>query len=140
MGMQPSSGRGGLIADINVTPFVDVMLVLLIIFMVTAPMLTQGVDVELPQTKAVKTLPEDKDHLVLSIKEDGTIWLDEYEVPQGELGGYLQKLVSGQKKELYLRADKDVAYGVVVRVMGEVKDAGIDRLGVVAEPPAKDES
>lgn len=125
---------GGYLAEINVTPFVDVMLVLLIIFMVTAPLLTQGVEVNLPQTKAVKALPKDSDHLVLSVKKDGKLFLDEYEVDREQLQGQLKRLVADQKKDLFLRADKEVAYGVVVEVMGEVKAAGIDKLGVVAEP------
>ncbi|WP_018123917.1 protein TolR [Desulfovibrio oxyclinae] len=123
----------GYLAEINVTPFVDVMLVLLIIFMVTAPLMTQGVEVDLPQTRSVRNLPQDKDHLVLSVKADGTIMLDKYEVPEGELGDFLQRLVASQNKQLFLRADKSVAYGVVVDVMGEVKAAGIDKLGIVAE-------
>ncbi|NJB67367.1 biopolymer transport protein TolR [Desulfobaculum xiamenense] len=126
--------RKGFISEINVTPFVDVMLVLLIIFMVTAPLMTQGLEVDLPQTKTVRTLPKDKDHMVLTIKKDGSVYLDEYKVPAGELGGHLERLVKAENKFLYLRADKAVPYGVVVSVMGEVKTAGIDRLGVVAEP------
>ncbi len=125
---------GGYLAEINVTPFVDVMLVLLIIFMVTAPLLTQGVEVNLPQTKAVKALPKDSDHLVLSVKKDGKLFIDEYEVDRDQLQGQLKRLVADQKKDLFLRADKEVAYGVVVEVMGEIKAAGIDKLGVVAEP------
>jgi len=120
-------------AEINVTPFVDVMLVLLIIFMVTAPMLTQGVDVDLPKTRSVRTLPAGSDHLVLSIKKDGSIFLDEYGVTFDDLRQHLTNLVVTQKKQLYLRADKDVAYGVVVKVMGEIKSVGIEKLGVVAE-------
>lgn len=123
----------GYLAEINVTPFVDVMLVLLIIFMVTAPLMTQGVEVDLPKTRTVRNLPQDKDHLVLSIKADGTLMLDKYEVPSGELEDFLTRLVASQKKQLFLRADKSVAYGVVVDVMGEIKAAGIDKLGIVAE-------
>jgi biopolymer transport protein TolR len=122
------------LAEINVTPFVDVMLVLLIIFMVTAPMLTQGVDVDLPQTKAVETLPDDTEHLVLSIKPDETIWLDEYQVEMVDLQDHLARLVTSQNKQLYLRADKTVPYGIVVQVMGEVRAAGIQNLGIVALP------
>lgn len=124
---------GGFLNEINVTPFVDVMLVLLIIFMVTAPLMTQGVEVDLPTTRTVKNLPQDSEHLVLSIKKDGTLFLDEYQVGLEELEVHLQRLVSKQKKQLFLRADKEVAYGMVVRVMGEIKAAGIDRLGIVAE-------
>lgn len=131
MSMQLSQGR--LISEINVTPFVDVMLVLLIIFMVTAPMLTQGIDLDLPQTRTVKNLPQDADHLVMSIRKDGSIYLDKYEVKMDELEGQLKRLVADQKKQLFLRADKEVPYGQVVQVMGEIKHAGIDRMGVVAE-------
>lgn len=123
----------GYLAEINVTPFVDVMLVLLIIFMVTAPLMTQGVEVDLPKTRTVRNLPQDKDHLVLTVKADGTIMLDKYEVPEGELEEFLTRLVASQNKQLFLRADKAVAYGVVVDVMGEIKAAGIDKLGIVAE-------
>ena len=132
MGMQ--LGSDSLLAEINVTPFVDVMLVLLIIFMVTAPMLTQGMEVDLPQTKAVAALPEDSEVLVLTVKADGTLWLDEYQVSLAELPDHLQRLVKDQKKSLFLKADKTVPYGTVVEVMGEIKAAGIESLGVVAEP------
>jgi len=126
---------GGFLNEINVTPFVDVMLVLLIIFMVTAPLMTQGVEVDLPTTRTVRNLPQDSEHLVLSIKKDGTIFLDEYQVALDELQTYIQRLVAKQKKQLFLRADKEVPYGIVVQVMGEIKAAGIDRLGIVAEQP-----
>jgi len=124
---------GGFLNEINVTPFVDVMLVLLIIFMVTAPLMTQGVEVDLPATRTVKNLPRDAEHLVLSIKKDGSIFLDEYHVNEDELQDHLTRLVAAQKKQLFLRADEAVAYGTVVRVMGEIKAAGIDRLGIVAQ-------
>jgi len=128
---------GGFLTEINVTPFVDVMLVLLIIFMVTAPLMTQGVEVDLPTTKTVRNLPQDSEHLVLSIKKDGTLFLDEYKVGMADLESHLERLVSKQKKQLFLRADKEVAYGTVVQVMGLVKSAGIDRLGIVAEEDRK---
>lgn len=121
-------------AEINVTPFVDVMLVLLIIFMVTAPMLTQGVEVDLPETKTVETLPEDSEAVVLKILKDGTIKLDKYEVKLDELGNYLKRMELEKGNLLYLQADKDVAYGTVVKVMAEVRAAGVQKLGVVAEP------
>lgn len=131
--MELNPHKRGFIANINVTPFVDVMLVLLIIFMITAPFLTQGVEVDLPQTKTVETLPEDRNQLVLTIKKDKTILLDEYELKQEEIAKYLHKLMKGKDQMLYLRADKQVPYGVVVQVMGEIKEAGIKQLGVVAE-------
>jgi biopolymer transport protein TolR len=126
--------KRGFLAEINVTPFVDVMLVLLIIFMVTAPMLTQGVEVDLPKTKTVETLPEDSDHLVLSVRKDGSLFLDTYAVKLDEMEKHLKQLVKDRNKLLYLKADKDVPYGVVVKVMARVKAAGIEKLGVVAEP------
>jgi biopolymer transport protein TolR len=130
--------KGGLISDINVTPFVDVMLVLLVIFMVTAPLMTQGIEVDLPQTRTVSVLPKDSEHMVLTIKKDGAVLLDEYEVPDQDLAGHLERLVKQENKSLFLRADKEVPYGRVVAVMGEIKAAGIDRMGVVAEPEEKE--
>ncbi|MCF8040115.1 MAG: ExbD/TolR family protein [Desulfohalobiaceae bacterium] len=124
----------GFISQINVTPFVDVMLVLLIIFMITAPMLTQGVEVDLPETETVRTLPEDRDTLVLTVKKDKKLLLDEYELELSELGAYLQKIVPDKNQILYLKADKEVPYGFVVRVMSGIKSAGLQRLGIVAEP------
>lgn len=132
-----STNNKGMLAEINVTPFVDVMLVLLIIFMVTAPLMTQGVEVDLPQTRTVRSLPQDNEHLVLSINDKGEIYLDEYKVGFDELQSHLEKLVKKQNKMLFLRADKNVAYGEVVKVMGEIKASGIDRMGVVAEPVEK---
>lgn len=133
MGM--NAGKGGLVSEINVTPFVDVMLVLLIIFMVATPMMTQGLEVDLPQTKQVETLPTEVDHMILTVRRDGRIYLDEYAVEDmSELGGYLQKLVKDKNRTLFMQADKEVPYGVVVEVMGQVKAAGIENLGVIAEP------
>ncbi len=127
-----NAGKGRLISEINVTPFVDVMLVLLIIFMVTAPLLTQGLEVDLPQTNTVESLPQEDDHLVLTVRKDGSIFLDEYTIALPELKTKLPKIVKGRL--LYLRADKAVPYGTVVQVMSAVKAAGIEKLGVVAEP------
>lgn len=121
------------IPGINIIPLVDVMMVLLCIVFVTAPLMTQGVEVELPQTRTVSALPTDKDHLVLSIDKDGRVFIEEYEVKVEELKGRLTDLVAKQKKALYLKADSRVPYGSVVRVMGEIKAAGIDKLGMVAE-------
>ena len=125
--------RRNLVSEINVTPFVDVMLVLLIIFMVTAPMMTQGVDVELPETQSVESLPTDNENMILSLQADGTIYLDEYKVPIDELEAKVALLVKEQKKQLFLKADKNVPYGTVMAIMGRVKAAGIERLGMVAE-------
>lgn len=140
MGMQLGGGGKGFLADINVTPFVDVMLVLLIIFMVTAPMMTEGLEVDLPQTRTVSALPKDSENLVLTVKADGSMFLGEYQVEMDQLEGHVARLAVDQKKLLFLRADKDVPYGVVVQVMGVLKAAGIDRLGVVAEKERADAS
>ena len=116
------------------TPFVDVMMVLLIIFMVTAPMMDSGLDVDLPQAKQVDNLPTDADHLVLTVREDGALFLDTYQVKLEELEPRLTELVRDKGRALFLQADKAVPYGVVVDVMGRIKAAGIEKLGVVATP------
>ena len=132
--------KGGLVSEINVTPFVDVMLVLLIIFMVTAPLMTLGFDVDLPQTKTVDVLPTDSDHMVLSVTADGTMYLDEYQVKDlNDLEEFLKTMVKDQDKQLFLQADKSVPYGVVVDIMGRVKAVGIEKMGVVAEPQEEKE-
>lgn len=132
-------GKGGFVSEINVTPFVDVMLVLLIIFMVTAPMMTEGLEVDLPQTQTVETLPTESENMVLTLRKDGVLFLDSYEVPLEELEDKLNVLVKAQNKQLFLQADKEVPYGMVVDVMGRIRGAGIEKLGVVAlreEAPA----
>ena len=125
-------GKKGFVSEINVTPFVDVMLVLLIIFMVTAPMMTEGLDVDLPQTRAV----ENPAHRIGQHDPDDpqgrVIFLDSYEVGLDELQDKIDLLVKQQNKQLFLQADKDVAYGLVVDVMGRIREAGVDKLGVVA--------
>ena len=129
-------GGSKFVSEINVTPFVDVMLVLLIIFMVATPMMTQGLEVDLPQTKQVETLPGEVDHMILTVRRDGKIFLDEYAVEDmADLAGYLERLVKAKNKSLFLQADKEVPYGLVVEVMGEIKAAGIENLGVMAEQP-----
>ncbi|SDN21163.1 protein TolR [Desulfonauticus submarinus] len=124
------------LSEINVTPFVDVMLVLLIIFMVTAPMMTQGVEVNLPKAKTVSTLPEETDNVVVSLKKDGLIFVDTYKVSLDELEDFLKKHAKN-KKMIFLKADKDVSYGVVIDVMSRVKSAGIDKLGVIVQKEDK---
>lgn len=124
--------QGGFVSEINVTPFVDVMLVLLIIFMVATPMMAEGLEVDLPQTRQVEVLPTEIDHLVLTVRKDGSMFLDEYRVERDELEGYLQRLVKEKNKSLFLQADKEVPYGIVVDVMGRIKAVGIEKLGVVA--------
>ena len=121
-------GNNRFVSEINVTPFVDVMLVLLIIFMVATPMMSQGLEVDLPQTKQVEVLPTENDNMMLTVRHDGKIFLDEYEVQtMDDLEGYLQTLVKEKNKTLFLRADKEVPYGVVVDVMGRIKAVGIEK-------------
>ena len=122
------------VSEINVTPFVDVMLVLLIIFMVTAPLMAEGVDVDLPTTKSASALPTDKEHIFLTIRKNGTVYLDTYPVKDlGDLELQLTAVAKEQKRQVFLQADKDVPYGLVVQVMGYIRAAGISKLGMVAE-------
>jgi len=119
------------LSEINVTPFVDVMLVLLVIFMVTAPLLQQGIDVNLPKAKGRDLPPEER--ITLIIKKEGTIYMNDNPV---SLTDMKQKLdaISKLNPNVYLKADRGVPYGFVVEVIGEIKDAGIERLGIVTEP------
>lgn len=128
--MTPSRGRS-VMSEINVTPLVDVMLVLLIIFMVTAPLLQQGIDVNLPQAKGKNLPPEER--LSIVIKKGGTIFLNDTQISMDDLTKKLAA-VSKRNPDVFLKADKDVPYGLVVEVMGEVKEAGIEKLGMITEP------
>ncbi len=138
MGSTRQSGKRGLVTDINVTPLVDVMLVLLIIFMVTAPMMTQGLDINLPETTA-KSLRQGEDIKIVSVDKTGKISIDDLETPMSLLFERLDGKNSAQNKDkpIYLRADKDVAYGTVVKVMSEIKAAGYDKLGMITQPNDK---
>ncbi len=139
MGPVRGNGHRGLVSDINVTPLVDVMLVLLIIFMVTAPMMTQGVDVNLPKTTA-KALRQESQPIVVTIDKTGHITLDKLIVSEALLFEQLSKHSEEEKKNpIFLRADENVPYGVVVRVMADIKRAGFDKLGMVTEPSDKKE-
>ncbi len=134
MGPVNGNGRKQLVSDINVTPLVDVMLVLLIIFMVTAPMMTQGLDVDLPET-TTKSLRQEEDPIVITIDKEGKISLDRNQITRKILYQDLSSLDQSQKeKPIYLKADKAVAYGVVVAVMADIKKAGFDKLGMITQP------
>lgn len=134
MGPLNGNGRKQLVSDINVTPLVDVMLVLLIIFMVTAPMMTQGLDVDLPET-TTKSLRQDENPLVVTIDKDGNLSLDNSEVSRKVLYQQLSRLGDAEKdKPIYLKADKAVAYGVVVKIMADIKKAGFEKLGMITQP------
>jgi biopolymer transport protein TolR len=121
-------------SEINVTPFVDVMLVLLVIFMVTAPMMQSGIDVDLPETKTQPMRMRDEP-LILSVKKDGTLFVGRTEVPLEELAVKLEAIFEGRDtKELFLRADKEAAYGKVAQAMAAAREAGASKLGMVTEP------
>ena len=129
-----SRGGNGAIAQINVTPLVDVMLVLLVIFMVTAQIIQQGVSVDLPKTRAAG-LNSQEDPLVVGLTKDGVLYLNDNPIALADLRGKL--IAIGQAtpdRALLLRADRSVPYGDVVGVIAAIKDAGINKLGMVTEP------
>ena len=135
--MQPNgnSSRTRMLSEINVTPFVDVMLVLLIIFMVTAPLMTQGIDVKLPETTA-PSIPAEKERLMVTVAKDRKVYIDEYPVDLDSLGPKIAAIYRNQQgtQGVFLRADETLPYGFVVRVMGTIREAGIDQIGMVTEP------
>jgi biopolymer transport protein TolR len=132
--MGPIRGNGGkrLVSDINVTPLVDVMLVLLIIFMVTAPMMTQGIDVDLPKTTS-KSLVQKDERIDVVINEEGKFKLKNVEVDRALV---VQELNKENNKDIpvYLYADTNVSYGIVVELMGDIKAAGFDKVGLLTKP------
>jgi biopolymer transport protein TolR len=122
------------ISDINVTPLVDVMLVLLIIFMVTAPMMMHGVKVDLPRT-VLKNIKTEEDPLMLTLTKEKLIFIEEYKVEYKDLRGKLEMIFANRAgKEILIQADKDVPYGYVMEVMSQVKDAGITKVGMITKP------
>lgn len=130
---------GGALSEINITPFVDVVLVLLVIFLITAPMMLRGIDVKVPKTETKNVGPEER--LMLTVTKEKAIYLDSQPITLGRLEKVLVGLRQRDTKAaVFLRADEGVPYGVVVKVMDTVKKAGIERLGMVTEPiqpPAK---
>jgi biopolymer transport protein TolR len=134
-GLRRRNNPNKAMAEINVTPLVDVMLVLLIIFMVTAPMLSMGIDVNLPRVKS-KSVDVTEEKLVLTINEAKEIYLNKTKMPLSELNFKLEAIfVSRIDREVFLRADKNVPYGFVVEVMSEIRKAGVDKLGMITDPP-----
>src|SRR5262245_34253764 len=121
-------------AEINVTPFVDVVLVLLIIFMVTAPMMQQGIDVDLPKT-TTQNLRVHNEPLIITVKKDGSYFLANTSVNEKDLGTKLQAILSGlDDKGVFLRADQSANYGSVVKALAAARLAGATKLGMVTEP------
>ena len=138
MGPMRGSGKKRLVSEINVTPLVDVMLVLLIIFMVTAPMMTQGLDVDLPETTS-KQLRQEENPIVVTVDEEGTITINEIALARDLLIQELQKQYkANQKQPIFLRADRNVPYGNVVTVMSDIKSVGFDKIGMITKPPEKE--
>lgn len=132
-----SNNRRHLVADINVTPLVDVMLVLLIIFMVTAPMMTQGVDVDLPETTS-KPLRQTEKPVTITINAAGEIYLDSIKGDRVLLRQQLAALAQTDKeRQIFLNADKQVPYGLVVQVMADIKESGFDKLGMLTKSEDK---
>src|SRR5210317_2477240 len=132
--MAHAGNHSELMSDINVTPFVDVMLVLLIIFMVTAPMMIEGLNVDLPEATA-KPLDSEKEHLVITIDKNNLVYINDFKVAVDFLGEKLNKILQGRSdREVYLKADKNIPYGIVVQVMAEIKGAGVENLGMITEP------
>ena len=132
MAVGPSGGQS---ANINVTPLIDVLLVLLIIFMVSAPLLTVGVPIDLPQTQA-KSLEQNREPLTLSVNLQGKVFLQNSEIPLEELVPKLQAVTAargGYDERIYVRGDRKVDYGTVMRVMGRLSSAGFRRVALVTE-------
>ena len=144
MNMVAGGGRGrrqrrAVMAEINVTPMVDVMLVLLIVFMVSAPLLTVGVPIDLPQSQA-KSLDQDKEPLAVSVNLEGKVFLQNTEIPIDELVAKLKAITEargstngGADERIYVRGDRKVDYGTVMRVMGRLSSAGFRRVALVTE-------
>jgi len=128
-----SFGRASLLADINITPFVDVMLVLLIIFMVTAPFAVSGVDIQLPKSRS-KTLSLGQDPVVVSVSERGEFFLGKKAIKKEELVGKIQTAIAGQDQPtVFIRADRDVVYAKVMEAMSAAQTAGAKRIGMMGE-------
>ncbi|MEN0037185.1 MAG: protein TolR [Cellvibrio sp.] len=128
-------------AEINVVPLIDVMLVLLIVFMIAAPMMTQGIKVELPQAKAEAVDTKDDDPITVSVKADGSYYIDlagdaEAPRPLAEIKSIVSKVLAEKPNTLvFVQGDRKVEYGVIVTLMGELKQAGAPSVGLITEPP-----
>jgi biopolymer transport protein TolR len=133
--MKTSRDSKGPLSEINVVPLVDVMLVLLIIFMITAPMMQHGMNIDIPKV-TTKPMPTKDEPQVLSVTKDQRLVLNEKKLELKDLKAAMQLLFANKKdKEIYLRADKDVPYGFVVSCMGLIREAGIEKINIVTKPP-----
>ncbi len=138
MGPVKGNGRKKLVSEINVTPLVDVMLVLLIIFMITAPMMTQGIDVNLPETTS-KSLRQEENPIIITITKDGELSINEIPLVHALMVQELEQNYAVNKDQsILIRADKDVAYGHVATVMEEIKTVGFDKVGMITKPLEKE--
>jgi biopolymer transport protein TolR len=125
--------RRRLMSDINVVPLVDVVLVLLVIFMITAPMLYRGIDIDLPQSSANTIKPTQR--VIVTVEKDETVFVDKDKIPLDQLEEKLQRIkAQSAETTIYLRGDKTVPYGTIIRVMDMIKKVGIEKLGMVTEP------
>jgi biopolymer transport protein TolR len=136
MAFSMNSNKRSAMSEINVTPLVDVMLVLLIIFMVTAPMMQEGVSVDLPQAKGAPIEKEQNaGEVIIAVSGPGNIFMNDLPVKEDELQSRIAEATkAGPARDVYLRADKSVPYGTVVRIMALLKDAGITNLGMITTP------
>lgn len=132
--MAISSGTDRLMSDINVVPFVDIMLVVLVIFMVTAPMMIQGLDVARPAVSA-EPIESETESLTITVDREANIYINDFQVGMEFLQEKLERIIAGRpNREVFFRADREVAYGVVVSVMAEIKAAGVEKLGMITDP------
>ncbi len=136
--MMLGGNNDSLMSDINVTPFVDVMLVLLIIFMVTAPMMIHGANVSLPEA-TLSPIPSEKENLMVTIDIKHQVYINDLQVEMDFLKEKLARIIENRSdQEVYLKADKSVPYGLVVSVMAAIKGAGVEKLGMVTNPAEPD--
>lgn len=137
--MKARGDSKGPLSEINVVPLVDVMLVLLIIFMITAPMMQHGLGIDIPNVSA-KALPSKDEPQVLNITKEQKLILNEKNIAPKDLKAAIQLLFANKnKKEIFLRADKDVPYGFVVKCMGTIREAGVDKVNIVTKPLDRNE-
>jgi biopolymer transport protein TolR len=135
MAMDLGGAKGGVKSDINVTPLCDVMLVLLIIMMIVAPLLQQGVSVQLPQASNTTDKPETQDQTVVAISASKELYLNAKPVREGELASKVSELLENKKEKIVvIRADKDVQYGAVMSAMDQLRQAGVEDIGLITDP------